>query len=294
MSLDDLNVTAEVAIIDFIVAEVNLKTDDDPDIIIVAAGNIGPQGEDGPPGETGAQGLVGPPGPPGADSTVPGPPGSTGPPGPPGTGSFTGHLDELVDVSVPSPADETVLSWDTGAAQWVSKGAVLDSNYTGKGALIVGSGIGANGAFGPGANGETLIFDDSQPFGVRAAPAGGAVKLVMVTTWQGQITDAIVNGAVWRVPYCNGTAITWNLKRAFGRLETPGTTTTVFRLQKSPAGVFVPTLITDITLVAGDNEEEVTASLGTVVSGNLLRLVFQTVGPSTTGSYTVELEGLEA
>jgi hypothetical protein len=293
MSQDDLNVTAEVAIIDFIVAEVNLRTDDDPDIIIVAAGNIGPQGEDGPPGETGPQGLVGPPGPPGADSTVPGPVGPPGPPGPPGTGSFTGHLDELVDVSVPSPDDETVLSWDTGAGQWVAKGAVLDSNFSQKGDLIVGSGIGANGAFHPGANGQTIIFDDTQPFGIRAGDAAGAVKLVMVASWQGDLPQFPGDfAATWRVPYCNGSVITWNLTRAYGRVEVAGTAVTTFRIQRSPAGVFVPTLLTDVTIPISSNETEVTASLGTIDSGQLLRVLFQAIG--TSGTFTVELEGVQS
>jgi hypothetical protein len=291
MSLDDLNVTAEVAIIDFIVAEVNLKTDDDPDIIIVAAGNIGPQGEDGPPGETGPQGLVGPPGPPGADSTVPGPPGPQGIPGPPGTGTFTGHLDDLVDVTVPSPADETVLSWDAGAVQWVAKGAVLDSNYSQKGDLIVGSGIGANGALHPGANGETLIADDSQPFGFRFGSA--SVKLVMVATWQGDLPQFPGDfAATWRVPYCNGVPITWNLTRAYGRVEVAGTTVTTFRIQKSPPGAFVQTLLTDVIVPIAGNEIEVTASLGTIVSGQLLRVLHQAIG--TSGSFTVELEGVQS
>jgi hypothetical protein len=292
MSLDDLNVTAEVAIIDFIVAEVNLKTDDDPDIIIVAAGNIGPQGEDGPPGETGPQGLVGPPGPPGADSTVPGPPGPQGIPGPPGTGTFTGHLDDLVDVSVPGPADETVLSWDSGATQWVAKGAVLDSNYSQKGDLIVGSGVGANGAFHPGSNGQSIIFDDTQPFGIRAGDVATTVKLVMVATWAGDLPDVLRNGTTWRVPYCNGVAKTFNLTRAYARVEIAGTAPTIFLIQKSPAGAFISTSVALLTVATATNEIQVLTGLGTVTSGMLLRIAFQALG--ATGSFTVELEGLEA
>jgi Collagen triple helix repeat (20 copies) len=75
-----------------------------PDIIVLAAGNIGTMG---PPGEQGEQGEEGPPGPrgitgpKGADSTVPGPPGSTGPAG--ATGSQGPKGDTGAASTIPGP-----------------------------------------------------------------------------------------------------------------------------------------------------------------------------------------------
>lgn len=85
MSEDTILVSLDVDKIKFTVApDEEILVEPTPDVIVVAAGNIGPQGEDGEPGPQGTAGPQGPPGPTGADSTVPGPPGSTGPAGPQG------------------------------------------------------------------------------------------------------------------------------------------------------------------------------------------------------------------
>src|SRR5580765_682775 len=45
--------------------DASLTVDSAPDVVVVAAGGIGPEGPKGPPGPEGASGPVGPPGPPG-------------------------------------------------------------------------------------------------------------------------------------------------------------------------------------------------------------------------------------
>lgn len=91
MSDDSIFVSLDVDKIKFTVArDEEILVEPTPDVIVVAAGNIGPQGPDGDTGPAGTVGPQGPPGPTGADSTVPGPPGSTGPDGPQGPKGDTG------------------------------------------------------------------------------------------------------------------------------------------------------------------------------------------------------------
>ena len=51
--------------VDFASFDTSLTVDSAPDVVVVAAGGIGPEGPKGPPGPEGASGPVGPPGPPG-------------------------------------------------------------------------------------------------------------------------------------------------------------------------------------------------------------------------------------
>jgi phage baseplate assembly protein gpV len=113
----------------------------------------------------------------------------------------------------------------------------------------------------------------------------------MVATWQGDVPASAGNTAVWRVPYKDGAALTFNLSRAYARVETAGSQSTVIQVQASPAGAFVATTITTLTIAAAGNEVEVTVGLGTISSGQLLRVAFSSVGVSA--PYTVELEGVQ-
>jgi hypothetical protein len=98
---------------------------------------------------------------------------------------------------------------------------------------------------------------------------------------------------VWRVPHIDGATVTFTLARAYARVEAAGAAAIDVTIDKSPGGAFVPTLITTVTIPAGSNEHENTAALGSVDSGQLLRITFPGF-PSTTGPYTVELEGQAA
>src|SRR5262245_15631682 len=50
-----------------------------------------------------------------------------------GTPPGSVNLDDLGNVSVASPSDEQVLSWDAGASQWVAKSAILKALADAKG-----------------------------------------------------------------------------------------------------------------------------------------------------------------
>lgn len=208
MSLDDIEVTADVDIVVVKTMDVDVVVDDSEDVIVVASGNIGPQGPDGPEGPEGPegpqgpQGLVGAQGPPGtgatfdvdakgdlivasADNAVDNlPVGSNGqvlqadsaqPLGVKWAAAPGGALllDDLTDVKVTDPNvpnDEDVLSWDIGPGLWLPKPAVLDTDFHAKGDVIVGTEADHNDRLPVGANGDVLTVDLAQTLGLKWAP----------------------------------------------------------------------------------------------------------------------------
>lgn len=108
-------------------------------------------------------------------------------------GMFNMHLDDLLDVFVPAPNDEEVLSWDAGASggTWVAKKAILFNFIDAKGDLIVGFDHYSPARLPVGANKEILIADSSQPYGVKWGPADETVIAPLPQTLQFKVvTDA--------------------------------------------------------------------------------------------------------
>lgn len=155
-------------------------------------------------------------------------------------------------------------------------------------------------AFSAGASTGTILRGQE---GTTAASHGGGAVWVcgptgldqagvtqMLASWQGPLPTAIGSTAVWRVPYVSGAAITFNLLRAYARVETAGPSPTSVVIEKSPSGLFVATAVTMVTIAASANEGQITSGLGSVSSGQLLRATWSALGASNT-SYTIELEG---
>lgn len=92
------------------------------------------------------------------------------------------------------------------------------------------------------------------------------------------------------VPYdpADGTTpVTWNVRRIDVRVATAGGAPEV-RIEKSTAaGAFSASTVGTVTLGSGNSEGAVTAALGTVASGNKLRINF--VGLGTAQSFTVQV-----
>jgi hypothetical protein len=126
-----------------------------------------------------------------------------------------------------------------------------------------------------------------------AGPAGPTGPVRMLASWQGVVPSAAQVGAVWRVPFVEGVALTFNLVSAYARVEVAGVATTSVALEKSPAGAFVATAVTSLDVAAGANEVEGTTGLGTVSSGGLLRIKWTAIG-SPGSAYTIELAGVKA
>jgi hypothetical protein len=112
--------------------------------------------------------------------------------------------------------------------------------------------------------------------------------------WFGPYPLNIIQGATFVVPEVEGASMTFDLTRILFRLNTPGTTSTTMHVEKSSGGgAFSGSTVGGVTLTAGSYEGEDTTSLGSVTSGDLLRLVWDTVGTNAR-DYTVEVEGTEA
>jgi hypothetical protein len=93
------------------------------------------------------------------------------------------------------------------------------------------------------------------------------------------------------VPYLSGSALTFTLNRAFARTESPGTTTVAIEKSAS-GGAFTPIAITTLS-ISSTYEALVTSGLGTVASGDLLRINWSALGPVAGTTYTVQLEGAQ-
>ena len=132
--------------------------------------------------------------------------------------------------------------------------------------------------------------------GVWVLVANIVPKTNLSVLWQGDAVPASLGpaGGVWRIPYENGVSKTYDLQRLVLRVENvaiTGSPATTIQLQKSPGGgAFTPTTVSTMTLAAGVAEHVITTSLGTVTSGELVRLNWTSVGigPSI---WTVTLEG---
>lgn len=120
-------------------------------------------------------------------------------------------------------------------------------------------------------------------------PASANPKLL--TQEYGPMPVAVGSRGMYRVPYVNGATVTYTLTRATLHLETAGSTTSTVLIEKSTAsGSFVAQLVATLTLAATATDAAVTTGLGSVVSGNLIRLRWTALGTGAQ-SFHAQLEG---
>jgi Collagen triple helix repeat (20 copies) len=219
-------------------------------------GGVGPAGPRGPAGPAGPPGPAGPAGDDGAD----------GIPGPPGAAS-----------NIPGPTGPQGLQGTPGAVG--PAGPKGDKGDTGN-----------TGPAGP-VGAASTVPGPAGPAGAAGAP-GPTAKKNLLASWQGVVPQSPALGAVWRIPKFDGATLVFDLKSAYARLETGGTSPTSVGLEKSPPGAFVPSPITTLNLASGANENEVTSGLGTVQSGDLLRINWAAIG-APSALYTIELGGVQ-
>jgi hypothetical protein len=191
---------------------------------------------------------------PGLDG-LPGDSGSTGPTGPSGAAGANGA---------------------TGAT-----GAGGATGSTGAGGATGATGpAGATGAGGVGSVGAT-----------GATGAAGATAISF--DWQGGMVGyPQVVPAILRVPEVAGVSKTFNLDKAILRLEdSPDSGTYSFVIEKSAGGgEFSATTVTTLSLTTGQNEVAVSTSLGSVTTGNLIRIRVSAMGVGG-DTWSVQLEG---
>lgn len=139
---------------------------------------------------------------------------------------------------------------------------------------------------------EFVSWVRKQPNVSTVASSTGSGPKKILFCWSGSLPTVIGNGIVWRVPFnSDGSSFTFTLSRAFARIEDTYTSGTSFRLEKSAGGnvAFSGSTITTLTVAAGAYEVEVTGLSTSVVSGDLVRIVFTSVGAVT--KFDVELLG---
>jgi hypothetical protein len=108
------------------------------------------------------------------------------------------HLDDVGDVTAPTPSDQQVVAWDSGASAWMPKNAVMHTLADAKGDLVAASAADTFARLAAGSDGQVLLADSTQTLGVKwgAAPAGtGSTSLIFDSTVAGSDAASIDTGA---------------------------------------------------------------------------------------------------
>lgn len=120
-----------------------------------------------------------------------------------------------------------------------------------------------------------------QQQGKGGSPAAGKRLTV---SWTGTVPTVVGDAAIWEVPYNpDGSSITFFLKRAMIRVETPGSGATAVTMDAAAGGDIAfatPTTEASLSIPASHYQASDSALTGTVQSGELIRLTFTSVGAS--------------
>jgi hypothetical protein len=184
-------------------------------------------------------------------------------------------------------------TWATGGAvQWRSGSGVPSNGLGNDGDFYLNT---ANGdVYSKSSGSWTLQGNIKGATGATGASGSANLRdIVVVWSFSSSPTATGQNGGIWQAPYDGGNSKTWNLNRVYLRAEVGPTTGLTASIEKSVAGgAFSATVIRALSLTASQNEASSTSALGTISSGNLLRVNF-TGADSVTSSapITVQLEG---
>lgn len=218
-------------------------------------------------------------------------------------------LSVTTDKIVPGIAD-TALTSDGAAAAWGKvKTAMLDAlavttakiaDLAVTTAKIADAAV-TNGKLAGGIDAAKLAADPNDGYvpvsragtvGWEAqAGGGGGGGGHLVALWTGVTPTVTGAGSVWVVPETGAGPATFNLDKALLRIETANGADVTVRIQKSPAGsAFVAADLVTLTVPAGSNEDVDLAALGTVDTGELLRVTWDDIG-DTPSVFLVQIEG---
>lgn len=170
-------------------------------------------------------------------------------------------FDDLSDVTLTSQAQGNLLY--RNATVWVNLAAGASGQF------LKTLGAGANPVWGAPLRGAVAILCDA----FTPAGTGADVGEIMVPY-------STVDGT---------TSITWNVRRIWLRVSTAGGAPVAVVEKSTATGVFSAATVGTLTMGSGNSEVAVTASLGTVASGNKLRFNVTTLGSATGWSIGVEM-----
>jgi hypothetical protein len=137
------------------------------------------------------------------------------------------------------------------------------------------------------------LLDDPDAATARATLGIGATTRQFLAQEFGPMPGSVGARGMYRIPFFAGSSVTFTLTRAALHLETAGSTTSTLIIEKSStSGVFTPVTVATLTLAASATQVDVTSSLGTIASGNLLRFRWTALGTGAQ-SFHVQLEGNE-
>jgi len=182
-----------------------------------ATGATGPQGDAGSAGSAGATGSTGPTGPAGDNGGL----GATGATGPQGATGSVGALDDLTDVTITTPSDGQVLTYDDDTSTWVNEDA------TGGGGT-------------PGGSDTQVQYNDDGAFGgITNATTNGTI----LTT----INQVITNPESTHQTLTDGSTIAWDFNSGQDASVTLGGNRTLSNPTNKKRGYFTLTVIQDGT-----------------------------------------------
>lgn len=126
----------------------------------------------------------------------------------------------------------------------------------------------------------------------RSPGQSGPDHLVALWFFTTTPTATGAQGGVWRVPQIAGNNVNFNLTSAFVRMEDSPSSSYAFRFEKSEGGgAFSAVTLTTVTVASGEFESEDVSNVGSVQSGDLLRINVTTVGAGSADLVTCQLEG---
>jgi len=192
-------------------------------------------------------------------------------------------VNKLYAQRVSGPATVTVTTYYQGTTH----ASQIQTTISAGGVGPAGPGVPTGGT-----TGQVLTKTSSTDYATSwQTPTGGNPRLL--AQQYGPMPSALpARSGMYRIPYLAGASVTYTLARASLHLETAGSSTSTLILEKSTTpGSWIGATVATLTLAASATDTTVTASLGTLASGDLIRWRWTTLGTGA-ANFHAQLEGV--